>query len=189
MEQRVHPTDEELVEALMAGDGAALRPLVERHHAGLLGFLYRMVAGDRGLAEDLVQDTFVRVIRQRTYISGRPFKPWLYSIAANLVRDHYRRREPLAGGAGDEGMASVVDPRPGPEAGALAAERRDAVLDAVGRLGHDYRAALMLRFFHDMSLQQVAEALDIPVGTVKSRLNAGARKLRALLDVEIGDGP
>jgi DNA-directed RNA polymerase specialized sigma24 family protein len=76
--------------AVMDGDPGALAELVRRHRGPLLGFFYRMLDGDRALAEDLVQETFVRLLRQRTYAAGRAFKPWLYTVAANLARDHRR---------------------------------------------------------------------------------------------------
>jgi DNA-directed RNA polymerase specialized sigma24 family protein len=107
MSDRVNLSDEELMEVLMAGDQAPLRPLVERHHANLLGFLYRMVGGDRQLAEDLVQDTFLRLIRQRTYAANRPFKPWLYAIASNLARDHFRASGLHGESFGEEALANL----------------------------------------------------------------------------------
>jgi RNA polymerase sigma-70 factor (ECF subfamily) len=177
---RVQPTDEELMDAVTRGDSSALRPLVERHHAPLLAFLYRMVAGDRHLAEDLVQETFLRLIRQRTYSRGRPFKPWLYAIATNLARDQFRSRPSSANTAIE--MLDVEDPRPGPERRALESEARRVVMRALGELPHEYRATILLRFFQDLSLNDIAQALDVPLGTVKSRLSVGTRKLRDLLE-------
>ncbi len=181
MSDRVQLSDEELMEALMAGDQAALRPLVERHHANLLGFLYRMVGGDRRLAEDLVQDTFLRLIRQRTYAARRPFKPWLYAIASNLARDHFRASGRHGERVGEEALADLTDPRPGPEVTVLTRDTNRRVAGAMAALGHEYRAALILRFFHDMSLESIAETLGIPIGTVKSRLSVGTRRLREML--------
>jgi RNA polymerase sigma-70 factor (ECF subfamily) len=82
-------SDEQLMAAVLAGDQVALAKLVTRHHAPLLGYLYRLAGGDRPLAEDLVQETFLRILRQRTHPSLCPFKPWLYKIATNLARDHF----------------------------------------------------------------------------------------------------
>ena len=83
-------SDEQLMAAVMAGDQVALAALVTRHHAPLLGYLYRLVGGDRQLSEDLVQETLLHVLRQRTYQAARPFKPWLYTIATNLARDYFK---------------------------------------------------------------------------------------------------
>ena len=167
--------------AVMAGDRAALEQLVQRHQGALLGFFYRMLDGDRALAEDLVQDTFVRLLRQRTYTPARAFKPWLYAVATNLARDHRRAARSRPAAPGDERLALLPDPAPGPDARAAAAAEARRVKDALGRLGDDVRATLVLRYGSDLSLQDIAAALDVPVGTVKSRLNAGTRRLRELL--------
>src|ERR1051326_2755469 len=82
--------DEQVMAAVMAGDQVAFAALGTRHHAPLLGYLYRLVGGDRQLAEDLVQETLLHVLRQRTCPVDRPFKPWLYMIATNLARDHFK---------------------------------------------------------------------------------------------------
>ncbi len=83
-------SDEQVMAAVMAGDQAALAALVTRHHSPLLGYLSRLTGGDRPLAEDLVQETFLRVLRQGICQPDRPFKPWLYAIATNLARDHFK---------------------------------------------------------------------------------------------------
>src|SRR5690242_17931314 len=83
-------SDEQLLAGVLTGDQAALAAPVTRHHALLLGYLYRLVGGDRPLAEDLVQETLLRVLGQRTRQSDSPFKPWLYKIATNLARDHFK---------------------------------------------------------------------------------------------------
>src|SRR5262245_62586758 len=88
------PTDEELALDIQRGHAESLLCLVERHHEPLFGFLYRMTGGDRTLAEDLAQDVFVRMLSAiGQYQHPRPFKPWLYAIATNLARDHYKRAE------------------------------------------------------------------------------------------------
>src|SRR5262245_31932976 len=132
--------DEALMEAVMDGDGAALAVLVERHHSPLLGYLYRLVGGDRPLAEDLCQETFARLLRQHNYQVGRPFKPWLYAIATNLARDHHKstagcRALPQAGH--DETLLTLLDTAPGPEEQALAAERGREVAAALARIGEE----------------------------------------------------
>src|SRR5262245_56119811 len=82
--------DEQLMAAVTAGDQQALATLVTRHHAPLLGYLYRLTGGNRPLAEDLIQETFLRLLRQRARLADGPFKPWLYKIATNLTRDHFK---------------------------------------------------------------------------------------------------
>src|SRR5262245_17699682 len=99
LERPMHEmSDEELLAGVMAGDQLAIATLVMRYHSALLGYLFRLVGGDRALAEDLVQETLLRVLRRNTCPGDFRFKPWLYTIATNLARDHFksadvRRRE------------------------------------------------------------------------------------------------
>lgn len=181
MEQR---SDERLMAAIMAGEAAALAALVERHHSPLLGYLYRLVGGDRPLAEDLCQETFLRLMQQRSYHLDRPFKPWLYAIATNLAGDHYKSAAVSRALRQSEAEAPTQEPcdtSPGPEAAALAAEQGREIGAALGRLGEEYRVALLLRFYSGFSLQEIADTLHIPLGTVKSRLSVGTHRLREML--------
>jgi RNA polymerase sigma-70 factor (ECF subfamily) len=166
--------------AVMAGDGGALEALVTRHQGPLLGFLYRLLDGDRAAAEDLVQDTFLRLLQQRSYLAGRPFKPWLYAIAVHLATDHRRARDRRPSD-GEPALDLLPDPRPGPEERAAANDETRRVGAAMSRLAEDYRVTLVLRFGADLSLREIAETLGVPVGTVKSRLSVGTHRLRALL--------
>jgi RNA polymerase sigma-70 factor (ECF subfamily) len=177
-------SDEQLMAAVMAGDQVALATLVTRHHAPLLGYLYRLVGGDRPLAEDLVQETLLHVLRQRTFRSARPLKPWLYTIATNLARDYFKSaamRQRWREGVSEEALLQLYDSTPGPEERALAAEQGSEVQAALAQLREEYRVVLLLRFYQGFSLQEIAETLQIPLGTVKSRLSVGVHRLRTVL--------
>jgi RNA polymerase sigma-70 factor (ECF subfamily) len=177
-------SDEQLMAAVMAGDHVALATLVTRHHGPLLGYLYRLVGGDRPLAEDLVQETLLHVLRQRTCQSDRPFKPWLYTIATNLARDYFKSaavRQRWRGGDEEEALLQLYDSAPGPEERALVAEQGSEVRAALSQLREEYRIVLLLRFYQGFSLQEIAETLQIPLGTVKSRLSVGVHRLRTVL--------
>ena len=177
-------SDEQLMTAVMAGDQVALAALVTRHHAPLLGYLYRLVGGDRQLSEDLVQETLLHVLRQRTYQAARPFKPWLYTIATNLARDYFKSaavRQCWREGDSEEALLHLYDSAPDPEEHALAAEQGSEVRAALAQLREEYRVVLLLRFYQGFSLQEIAETLHIPLGTVKSRLSVGVHRLRAVL--------
>jgi RNA polymerase sigma-70 factor (ECF subfamily) len=177
-------SDEQLMAAVIAGDQVALAALVTRHHGPLLGYLYRLVGGDRPLAEDLVQETLLHVLRQRTFRSDRPFKPWLYTIATNLARDYFKSaavRQRWQGGDEEEALLQLYDSSPGPEESALEAEQGGEVRVAIAQLGEEYRVVLLLRFYQGFSLQEIAETLHIPLGTVKSRLSVGVHRLRTVL--------
>lgn len=175
-------SDEHLFEAVVGGDMPALTILVERYQQELTGYLNRLVGADWALAQDLAQETFLRVLRQPTTRGERPFRPWLYTIATNLARDHFksgaaRLSAPLAA----EQESALVDAAPGPEDYALRSEQRAALVIALNLLSVDYRAVLWLRFYAGLSLAEIAATLDVPLGTVKWRLFTGLQRLRSVL--------
>lgn len=178
-------SDEQLITDVMAGDQVALATLVARHHTMLLGYLCRLVGGNRPLAEDLTQETLLRVLRQDSYPAHRPFKPWLYTIATNLARDHFKSAAVRLRGRADEeeeeALAQVPDSTAGPEERALALEQGSEVRAALAHLSEDHRVVVVLRFYQGFSLQEIAQMLQIPVGTVKSRLSIALHRLRAEL--------
>jgi RNA polymerase sigma-70 factor, ECF subfamily len=123
-------SDEQLMAAVQTGDQVAFAVLVTRHHAPLLGYLYRLAGGDRQLAEDLVQETLLHVLKQHTYQAHRPFKPWLYMIATNLARDYFKSAAVRKAGQGDdaeEALLQLDDSEPSPEERAVAAEQGSEV--------------------------------------------------------------
>ena len=175
-------SDEQLLEKVRAGEMAALATLVERYQPALTGYLDRLVGADWALAQDLTQETFLRVLRQHATRGDRSFKSWLYAIATNLARDHFkssstRLSTPLA----SEHEVWIRDDVPGPEEHVLRGEQRATLVDALNLLGMEFRTTLWLRFYGDLSLQEIADTLGIPVGTVKWRLSTGLRRLRSLL--------
>lgn len=133
------------------------------------------------MAEDLVQEAFVRLLRQSTYRRGMPVRPWLYRIATNLAYDALRTRRRRGETEPDQSSREMPEGSPGPEAVALASERSRVVRTAIGALSEEYRSVLVLRYYQDLSLQEIAAALQVPLGTVKSRLSVGTRRLRDLL--------
>jgi len=173
-------SDEQLAQQLQRGDRAALTALVERHYDPLLGYLYRMTRGERSLAQDLAQETFLRVLRGiASYGFPRPFKPWLYAIATNLARNHYgsadRRRTDNLGEDDEYGAEDA------PDTAVLEAAEAEAVIRALDVLAEGQREVIVLYFYQGLPLQAIAEALDIPLGTVKSRLSIGVGRLRKLM--------
>jgi RNA polymerase sigma-70 factor, ECF subfamily len=177
-------TDEQLALGLQRGNSGCLAPLVERHHSPLLGFLYRMCGSDRALAEDLVQESFLRLIRSiHQYRHPRPFKPWLYAIAVNLARDHYksadsRHTDSMTDSFDASGDAALDEPL-------LLAEDAQRVAAAISALPDHQRETVILRYYQDLSLNEMAEVLRIPTGTVKSRLSLGLNRLRDLLEQDL----
>ncbi len=177
-------SDEDLACGIQQGQTDDLRVLVERYHAPLFGYLYRLTGGDDALAEDLVQETFLRVLRSiAQYRYPRAFKPWLYTIATNLGRDHYKRLAVRKTVSMTDNMLNRPDLQSGaaPEAVAVALDEVAHVKAALADLPEHQREVVMLRYYQELALSEIAEALNIPVGTVKSRLSLGIKRLRTRL--------
>jgi RNA polymerase sigma-70 factor (ECF subfamily) len=174
-------SDEELFHEWQQGGKGALEALVYRHHAPLVAHLARLT-GDHALAQDLAQETFLRLIRDsHLYQYPRPFLPWLYTIARNQAINHsksaYERRVQRAPEA-PEGADAAPDPVEWLER----QERRDGLRQALAKLTFEQREALSLRFGQELSVQETAVALGLPVGTVKSRTFNALRRLRLALE-------
>jgi RNA polymerase sigma-70 factor (ECF subfamily) len=177
-------SDEELVVVLAGGDASALRTLMERYRGPLFGYLVRMLAS-RDDAEDLFQEVFLRVLRHASrFQSGRRFRPWVYAIASNLVKNTYRWRSyrqavPLDK-EGDDGSSlagSLAGHVERPDEPAERAETALAVREAVEALPPKGRTALVLFYYQGLSYDEVAESLEIPLGTVKSRIHNAMKRL------------
>lgn len=159
-----------------------LQGLIAQHHRSLFAFLYRMT-GDAALSEELQQEVFLRAVRagERYRPTGR-ITTWLYAIAANLVRDEFRRaqRAPLP-----LDQEATGPPTPSPEELLLAGEEVAKLRQALLALPYEQRSALILRYYHDLSYAEIAVALGIPVGTVRSRLHNGVERLKSLMHEEV----
>ena len=165
----------------------AFERLYAEHADALFGFLvYR--TGDRGLAEDLLADTFERVLRSRGRFDRRKGreKTWLYAIALNLLRDHHRR-------LGAEARAiEKVGPAPAFASGAPSqegVEARETVGQALAVLSTEERDAVALRFGADLTVPEIAKLTEQPLTTVEGRLYRALRKLRSELEGPPPRGP
>ena len=177
-------SDEELALRLAAREPDALTPLYARYAP--LVFHIASQSLDAPAAEDIVQDVFLALWRKAgTYDPRRgPFRPWLLQIAHYRVLNELRRRSrrPLPDPGADDGTLEQI-----PDQGAEPAEaawhvfRREAVQAAVDRLPRAQKQALSLAFFEDLTHDQVAETLRLPLGTVKTRIRSGMRRLRSML--------
>jgi RNA polymerase sigma-70 factor (ECF subfamily) len=179
--------DRELVDAVLAGDGEAFRVLVERELGPVVG-ICRRILGHRTDAEDAAQDALVEAYRGlATYRGTGSFGAWLTRIAirAAWARRAARLADERFDGDSDEPLltpiaAGVHGPQD-PVGWVLDGERRSALIAAIGELPPPQRRAVALRFYGDLSLDEIAAATNRPIGTVKSRLHRGLDALREQL--------
>jgi RNA polymerase sigma-70 factor (ECF subfamily) len=171
------PSDEALMARVCAGDGEALARLVKRYEGPLYGYLRRMV-GNAEDAEDLFQETFLRVhARSQSFRGGATFRPWLYRIATNVARDRlrYRRRHPVEPLEPKAEIGEVIaDRHAGPAERTENAELAERLAAAVAELPVKHRAVFLMARYDGMAYEEIARALRVPVGTVKSRMNKAA---------------
>ena len=174
----LEPTDDELVAAAQRGDGAAMDQLLRRHYDRAHAVCRRIAGGTRD-ADDATQEAMIRVVRNIGTFDGRSaFGTWVYRIATNTALDELRKRKRRP-------QLHVVDDEGGPpeQADELAHRNIDDITDritidaALAELPAEFKAAVVMRDVGDLDYAEIAVALDIPVGTVKSRIARGRRML------------
>jgi RNA polymerase sigma-70 factor (ECF subfamily) len=174
--------DRVLVDAAAGGSREAFDELVRRHQAAMIT-LARVLTVGRGDAEDLAQDTFVRAWRSLGSFRGEStFRTWLHSVAINVIRTHQRRQGRLARlfvARGDD--EKVPDPANGEEAADATLARRQVIDRALAALPEELRVAVTLRDLQGLDYKEIAALLDVPIGTVESRIFRARQKLRPLL--------
>jgi RNA polymerase sigma-70 factor (ECF subfamily) len=168
-----------IARALRRRDTELIARLVAQYHYRLLRYLVYLT-GRREQAEDLVQETWVRVLERADLYDGRSrFEPWLFSIARNLAFDHLRRRDFSGPDAARELAAPELD---SPFVAAARSEDAARIATALGALEPIYREALLLRFQEELSLEEIAQVAGAPLTTVSSRIYRGLALLRSRLE-------
>jgi len=172
-------SDAELVELVLAGEQDAFAVLVERYKDAVQNLAYRMLSNATE-AEDVTQEVFVRAYTQlATYKSAHKFSTWLLSIASHLAIDQLRRRRFLALPLEDVPFLEwIADLGVGPEQSALEGEQQDEIQSYLQRLPGKYRAVIVLRYWYDLSYEEIGMALNLTPALVKARLHR-ARELLA----------
>jgi len=175
-------SDAELLARVAAGDAEALAALYARHQWSLRAYVGLLTA-DRGLAEEVLQDTLLAVWKGAGGYAGQAsVRAWLLGIARRRALAELRRHTwhiVPADEVGPEGVPLAPDPADV----AMAAAERAELEEAISRLSPAQREVLTLIFVHELSYRELADVLAVPVGTVKSRLNAARHALRAILEV------
>jgi len=179
--------EQEAIARLKRGDIGGLAALVRKYQVQAVRTAY-LIIRDRALAEDIVQAAFLRAYeRIGQFDAGRPFGPWfLRSVVNDAVKAAARRERQVSLEAGSEGEETsladlLADPGPGPEDLVETEEIRQTVWAALGKLPPVQRAAIVLRYYLDLSETEMADELACPPGTVKWRLHAARKRLRTLL--------
>lgn len=172
-------TETDLIQQAQAGDTWAFGELVRHHYSPVVNVAYR-ICGEMNLAEDMAQETFLRAwANLNSFRITGSLKNWLYRIAVNVTLDALRRKseQPMD----DEVVQMIQDPTPNPETLLVQKERAENLQEMLRALPLATRNVLVLREFGELSYQEIASVLDIPIGTVMSRLNYARTRLRDLL--------
>jgi RNA polymerase sigma-70 factor (ECF subfamily) len=183
-------SDEDLLVRYCRGQTEAFGILVRRYERELYGYLRRYV-GDSSLAEDVFQNTFLQLyLKSSQYEPGRPVRPWLYTIATHQAIDALRRngrhqalsleqrRQETSDGDLRNLLETLESRGPAPLDSVTAQERKERVRASVDRLPDFLREVVLLAYYQGLKYREIADILDIPVGTVKSRLHAALVKLQ-----------
>lgn len=167
--------DAALLRRLAAGDTRALEMLYHRHAAALFGYLLALKQ-ERTVAEEVLQDTYLAAWQAASrFRGGASVRTWLFAIARRQARDRGRRHHPTT--TADDDVLAVADLAPGPEQAALDRAELREVVAGINALGPLHREVLALVFVHELSYAEAAHVLEVPVGTVRSRLSAARRLL------------
>ncbi len=173
-------SETELVLKARDGDRNAFNELVRIHAQGVMNVIYRM-CGDMRVAEDAAQETFIRAwMHLGSFRVDSSLRNWLFRIALNTATDMLRKEKRILPGDMDD--FQIADPQPGPEGIYLQGERTALVQAAIQSLPDASRAVLVLKEYEGLSYREIADALDIPIGTVMSRLNYARQVLKAKLE-------
>lgn len=180
MKTQLATDDRQLLRQIAAGDRQALVELYERYQRTLFGYL-RQLTPDYGLAEELLQDTLVAVWKSAHSFEGRSsVQTWLIGIARRQAHNTLRQRKLLF--VDESELEGLVSTDSEPEDFIFASVARDELREAFKQLAPVYREVLVLIFVEELSYQETASILDVPLGTIKSRLSNARRMLRILLD-------
>ncbi len=173
--------DASLVEAAQAGDRFALDQLLRRHYDRVYAVCRRIVGSQRD-ADDACQEALIKITRSVPRFDGRSsFGTWAYRIATNAALDELRKRQRRPVPHDDDQSPEAVDPR-----GARSVELVDdrlAIDAALAELNDDLRSAVVLRDVADLDYQEIADTLEVPIGTVKSRIARGRAALADTLRI------
>lgn len=180
---KTNVSDEQLIAKFQLGDLQAYDILVRRYKDQLLNFVYRFV-GNRSDAEDIVQETFLRVYKNKhMYKEIAKFSTWVYTIAGNLAKTELRRRKrhkifSVSNFVNEERDYDIPDREHSPEKKVDSAIQEEIIQKAIEKLPAKFKEVIILRDIQGFAYEEISQILNIPLGTVKSRVNRGRLKLQ-----------
>lgn len=178
----------EKIKQVKRGDQSAFEDVVSFYQNKIYQHCYRML-GNRHEAEDIAQEAFLRAyVNIHSFDDRRKFSTWLYRIATNLTIDRIRKRKPdyyldaeVKGTDGLDMYSQLPDDNRLPDKEAEGMELRNYIHNEIAALPPKYRSIIILRYLEEFSLQEISDILDIPLGTVKTRIHRGREALRKKL--------
>jgi RNA polymerase sigma-70 factor (ECF subfamily) len=179
--------DSILVKNYIAGDEKALEALINRHNQRISSFIYSKVL-DRDVAEDIFQDTFIKVIKtlkRGTYSEEGKFLPWVMRIAHNLIIDHFRKnkRMPKFEGSDDFNIFSVIkDDKLNVEKQLIKDQIDNDLTLLIDELPEDQKEVLIMRIYKDMSFKEISENTGVSINTALGRMRYALINLRKIVD-------
>ena len=186
------PTDEELIARFQDGDTYAFDQLVRRYKDPLLNFIFRFI-GDLNESEDIVQDTFYRVYKNKHYYKEvAKFSTWIYTIAGNLAKTELRKRKrrkifSINKETQSEKEFELPDPERDPEEEVSSTITEKHIYKAIRNLPPKFRQVIILRDVQGFSYEEISSIINVPLGTVKSRVNRARLRLQEDLSFLLDD--
>jgi len=178
-------TDEQLISAIPNGCNDAFNELYGRYHKRLLYYFYRMLGNNKDLAQDFMQDIFYKIIdKPHLFDSRRKFSTWIFSIAHNMCKNEYRSKEVRKIVVMSENPDSFCDGKNEKSNHELIVA---AVFDELKSFDESHRTAFLLKYREGFSIEEISEILELPKGTIKSRLFYTRKKLQEILSVKFAD--
>lgn len=177
-------SDQELIKLYLKGDTSAFNTLVRRYHKPLYNYILKLVR-DRDAADDLAQTVFIRCMKSLKRLNDLDsFVPWLYKIAINLVRDYWRRKKEVLSldDESDSGnlWENIVTSDSNPHEKAEAEQRAELVKRALAALPPEQKEVLVLKIYQGLKFTEIAQIVDAPLNTVKSRMYYGLTAMKKI---------
>ena len=178
----MEPSDEELFKSFQEGNQRAFETIFQRYRGPIFDYLLWLIR-DQAIAEEIFQEAFLHLFRRTSqFDSSRSFRPWFFRVAHNRAMDFFRKN-PERGNL-EKLQEEFPQPAPSPEDLVLRAESVRRLDRMLHLLSEEHRSVLLLKFKEDLTYEEIAEVIDCPVGTAKSRMHHAIKNLQDLMEKE-----